>query len=210
MVSVVTVDKCEEMTSRGVYFGAFVIAGRGPYSTFCVAIDRKPLNVEHTSPYSLVGLAFPSNAKHNALSNNLVIVESAYAVAISDGGQIDEINRGVNLIQSLAFEHSADEGLSRRAITARIFTATPIDGPGGLNGRDELDGIDCLSLGVFSEVSVYLLPQRSVIRGIDELCIYGSAHELWTHLMHLVGNNDGLLFQQHGFVVLGLVVGVLQ
>ncbi len=132
-VAVVAVDEDDEVGGLEGHLRALVVAGGGADASLGVAVDGQSGDVEHASADAFVGFALAADAEGERVADELVGIEAADAVAEGDGGEVDEVDEGINLIQLLALQHAADELLAGGTVTGGILAAGFVDTTGGCN-----------------------------------------------------------------------------
>ena len=108
LVAVVAVDEYHEVGGAEGHLGTLVVAGRGPYPTLCVAVDRETGNVEHAAANALVGLTLAAHAEGQRVAHELVGIEAADAIAKGYRSEVHQVYQGVNLVEFLALLHASD------------------------------------------------------------------------------------------------------
>ena len=166
-------------------FRALMVAGGRPHPTLCVAVDGQPLDVEHAAADALVRLAGTTDAEGERVAHELVGIKAADAVAVGDGGQVDEVNEGVNLVQLLALQHAAYELLAGRTIARGVLATSLI-----YRARSRYRGQFLHALGgqLLAQPLLQLMnvvPQRLAIGAVHHLGIQACTHEHGTHLGYL-------------------------
>ena len=132
-VAVVAVDEDDEVGGLKRHLRALVVAGGGADSSLGIAVDGEPGDVEHASADALVGFALAADTEGEGITDELIGIEAADAVAEGDGGEVDEVDEGINLIQLLALQHATDELFAGGAVTGGILAAGFVDTTGGCN-----------------------------------------------------------------------------
>ena len=101
-IAVVAVDKHDKTGGGETDLRALVVAGGRAYPTLAVAIDRQTGYIDGAAAYAFIRFSLAAYAQRERIADKVGRIETADAVAIGDGGQIDEVNEGVNLIKLLA------------------------------------------------------------------------------------------------------------
>ena len=63
LITVITIDKHQQMASLYTYLRALVVAGRGTHSTQCVTIDGQPMNVDESAANAFIRFPLATNAQ---------------------------------------------------------------------------------------------------------------------------------------------------
>ena len=88
-VSVVTVDEDEHAPRAYGYFRTLIVARRRAHSANGVAVDGQSGDVEHSPADALGRPALAPAAKRQRAANELVCIETAYAVTVDYARQFD-------------------------------------------------------------------------------------------------------------------------
>ena len=171
-VAVIAVDEDYEVGGGELHLSALVVAGGCSDASLCITIYWQPVDVYHAAPYAFIGFSFASYAECQCVANKLVGIEAANAVAVCDGGEIDEVNEGVALIEFLALQHAAYEGFGGRTIARRVFAAGFIDAAGGSDAGKFFQRLSGQLTTEFLTEGIYLVPQLLTIGAVGDLSFY--------------------------------------
>ena len=189
-IAVIAVDEDEEATGGEVYLGALVVTGGGAYPTLGVTIDGQSMDVDHAAADAFVGLSLTADAEGQGVAHELGGVEAANAVAIGDGGQVDEVDQRVNLVEGLALQDAAYQGLGGGAIAGGVFTAGFIDAAGSGDGGNLFQALGGERLAEVLLLPVYLIPEGLRVRGVHHVGLHTGSDKVWTDGGYLLRNND--------------------
>ena len=194
-VAIVAVDNGEEMSGPKGEFGALVVAGGGADTTQRIAVNGKSGDVQGAAADALVGLAFAPDAQGEPCGrstgcSNFVGIEAADAVAEGDGGEVDEVHKGVHAIEVLALQGPPDECFAAGAVATGILATAAIGFAGGLNGRHQFQTIHGVTLSVVGDEAVDFLPEGWGGVAVTDGCNDSGAHEVGTPLSEFWGDGD--------------------
>ena len=193
--AVVAVDEHHEVARLEGNLGTLVVAGGRAYPTLLVAIDGQAVDVDHAAANALVGFSLAADAEGQCVAHELGGVEAANAVAIDDGGEVDEVDEGVNLIECLALQDTAYECLGGRSVARGVFAAGFIHAARGGYGGYLLQALGGQCAAKEFLLLVYGVPQWLRERGVLHLGFDAGAHEVRAYRRYLWRNDD-----VHGWV----------
>ena len=177
LVAVVAVDEYHEVGGGERHLGALVVAGGGADATEGIAVDGQAGDVEHAATDAFVGLALAADAERQGVAHELVGIEAADAVAEGDAGQVDEVDEGVDLVEFLALQHTADKLFAGGTVTGGILAAGFVDAARGGNAWQFFQAFGGQLLSETLLKGVYLVPERAAQRCVDHRSLYGSPDE---------------------------------
>ena len=100
-VAIVAVDEYHEMGGVKCHLRTLVVAGGSAYATLGIAIHRQSCNVQRSASDTLVGFSFASDAQGEGISYEMVCIETTDAITEGDGGEVYQVDEGVDLIEFL-------------------------------------------------------------------------------------------------------------
>ena len=189
-VAVVAVDEDEQMARVDVNLGALVVAGGCANTALSIAVDGESVNVDHAATDAFVGLAFTPDAQRQRVAHKLVGIKAANAVAKGDGCQIDEVDKGVDLVELLALQHASDECLGGRTVARRVFSACLVDGAGGGNATHVFQRLSGQRGAIVFAKRMNFLPQRFTIGRVDHFCLDAGTDKDGADACYFVGYDD--------------------
>jgi len=116
LVAVVAIDEHHEVGGAERHLRPLMVAGGCANASLSITIDGQSCNIEHATAYALVWLSLTPHAQGERVAHKLVGIEASDAVAVGDGGEVDEIYKGVDLIEFLALQHPSDKLFAGRTV----------------------------------------------------------------------------------------------
>lgn len=147
------------MAGLQTYLRALIVAGRSPYPTCSIAVDRQSGDIDHAAPDAFVGFALTSNTQCERIAHKFIGIKGTDTVSVGDAGQIAEVDDSVDLIERLALQHAPYQGFRRRTVARRIFSASAVYATGCGDGRHLLEAFSGERLTIVFAQCIDLLPE---------------------------------------------------
>ena len=145
-----------------------MVAGGCADAAEAIPIDRETLNINEPAAYTLIRFSLATDTECQGIAHEPVCIETSNAVAIGYGGQIDQVHQRIALIERLALQHAANQGLRGRPVARRVFAAGLVDAARGGNTGHLLQRLRRQLRPVSVAQFGYFLPQGFTIRRIDD------------------------------------------
>jgi len=166
----ISIDYNEQVFGVERYFSPFLVAGGRAYTSFIVAVNREPFDIENAPADTPEDFSFFPDSQDESVSFDTIGIESSDGVSRTDRDQIDEIDQCIDAIDSQTSDNAPAKGLGGNSIPIGVFTERPIGFSCGLYGGSFVYFVDFVGGCDAGGFVVYLCPQTRVGFSIGYLC----------------------------------------
>ena len=118
----ISIDYNEQVFGVERYFSPFLVAGGRAYTSFIVAVNREPFDIENAPADTPEDFSFFPDSQDESVSFDTIGIESSDGVSRTDRDQIDEIDQCIDAIDSQTSDNAPAKGLGGNSIPIGVFT----------------------------------------------------------------------------------------